>query len=165
MLRFRVHVVLPLLPLYDFLAFWWGWVQHFYFYLKYLLFLQEDYRLLETMNRVTITKYSDMKQIAGNVARTMIDLNEKCKWHWSSNTLVMELQIPMSTDWLWFWVVFALPISTVCFLAVLPNVILQSQFLSSNWLPSLKSPHQYSVYILSYPSLYVTLCNPLGYVT
>jgi hypothetical protein len=41
--------------------------------------LQEDYRLLETMNRVTITKYSDMKQIAGNVARTMIDLNEKCK--------------------------------------------------------------------------------------
>ena len=46
------------------------------------------------MNRVTITKYSDMKQIAGNVARTMIDLNEKCKWHWSSNTLVMELQIP-----------------------------------------------------------------------
>jgi biogenesis of lysosome-related organelles complex 1 subunit 2 len=46
---------------------------------KYLFFLQEDYRLLETMNRVTITKYSDMKQIAGNVARTMIDLNEKCK--------------------------------------------------------------------------------------
>jgi biogenesis of lysosome-related organelles complex 1 subunit 2 len=38
---------------------------------------QEDYRLLETMNQVTFTKYSDMKQIAGNVARTMIDLNEK----------------------------------------------------------------------------------------
>jgi hypothetical protein len=38
------------------------------------------------MNRATITKYSDMKQIAGNVARTMIDLNEKCKEHnFSSN--------------------------------------------------------------------------------
>jgi hypothetical protein len=44
-----------------------------------LLFQQEDYRLLESMNRATITKYSDMKQIAGNVARTMVDLNEKCK--------------------------------------------------------------------------------------
>lgn len=40
---------------------------------------QEDYRLLESMNRATITKYSDMKQIAGNVARTIIDLNEKYK--------------------------------------------------------------------------------------
>ncbi|XP_066999481.1 biogenesis of lysosome-related organelles complex 1 subunit 2 [Anabrus simplex] len=38
---------------------------------------QEDYRLLEAMNRATITKYSDMKQIAGNVARTMVELNEK----------------------------------------------------------------------------------------
>jgi len=57
-----------------------GYDVSFYFLLtKYLFFLQEDYRLLETMNRVTITKYSDMKQIAGNVARTMIDLNEKCK--------------------------------------------------------------------------------------
>lgn len=45
----------------------------------FCLLLQEDYRLLEAMNRATITKYSDMKQIAGNVARTMIDLNEKCK--------------------------------------------------------------------------------------
>jgi hypothetical protein len=52
-----------------------------------LLFLQEDYRLLESMNRATITKYSDMKQIAGNVARTMIDLNEKCEY---INFLVIE---------------------------------------------------------------------------
>jgi len=57
-----------------------GYRISFYFYLQSIcFFLQEDYRLLETMNRVTITKYSDMKQIAGNVARTMIDLNEKCK--------------------------------------------------------------------------------------
>ncbi|PSN37732.1 Biogenesis of lysosome-related organelles complex 1 subunit 2 [Blattella germanica] len=40
---------------------------------------QEDYRLLESMNRATITKYSDMKQIAGNVARTMTELNDKYK--------------------------------------------------------------------------------------
>ncbi|EEC16394.1 conserved hypothetical protein [Ixodes scapularis] len=31
------------------------------------------------MNRVTITKYSDMKQIAGNVTRALKDLNEKYK--------------------------------------------------------------------------------------
>jgi uncharacterized membrane protein YpjA len=68
----------------PFMVFWHfdedGYNVSFYFYLQiFFFFLQEDYRLLETMNRVTITKYSDMKQIAGNVARTMIDLNEKCK--------------------------------------------------------------------------------------
>nr|CAD7576947.1 unnamed protein product [Timema californicum] len=31
------------------------------------------------MNRATITKYSDMKQVAGNVARTVADLNDKYK--------------------------------------------------------------------------------------
>ncbi|KAJ8896085.1 hypothetical protein PR048_001427 [Dryococelus australis] len=40
---------------------------------------QEDYRLLEAMNQATIIKYSDMKQIASNVARTITDLNEKYK--------------------------------------------------------------------------------------
>lgn len=39
---------------------------------------QDDYRLLENMNRATITKYSDMKHIASNIAKTMVDLNEKC---------------------------------------------------------------------------------------
>lgn len=38
---------------------------------------QEDYKLLETMNQATIAKYSDMKQITGNIAGTMADLNEK----------------------------------------------------------------------------------------
>ncbi|KAG8232165.1 hypothetical protein J437_LFUL012237 [Ladona fulva] len=38
---------------------------------------QEDYRLLEAMNRATITKYSDMKQIASNVGKTLLELNEK----------------------------------------------------------------------------------------
>ncbi|XP_075233660.1 biogenesis of lysosome-related organelles complex 1 subunit 2 [Lycorma delicatula] len=40
---------------------------------------QEDYKLLEAMNQATITKYSDMRQIAGNVGRTMTELNEKHK--------------------------------------------------------------------------------------
>ncbi|XP_067140051.1 biogenesis of lysosome-related organelles complex 1 subunit 2 [Centruroides vittatus] len=39
----------------------------------------DDYRLLEEMNRVTITKYSDMKQIAANVSKALKDLNEKYK--------------------------------------------------------------------------------------
>jgi len=40
---------------------------------------QEDYKLLEAMNQATATKYSDMRQIAGNIGRTMADLNEKYK--------------------------------------------------------------------------------------
>lgn len=40
----------------------------------------EDYRLLENMNRATITKYSDMKQVASSIARTMEGLNEQCKF-------------------------------------------------------------------------------------
>jgi hypothetical protein len=39
----------------------------------------DDYRLLENMNRATITKYSDMKHIAANVSKSMGELNEKCK--------------------------------------------------------------------------------------
>lgn len=38
---------------------------------------QEDYKLLENMNQATIAKYSDMKQISGNISRTMADLNDK----------------------------------------------------------------------------------------
>jgi len=37
----------------------------------------EDYQLLEQMNRATITKYIEMKQIAGNIGKAMRDLNEK----------------------------------------------------------------------------------------
>ena len=40
----------------------------------------EDYKLLEQMNRTTITKYSEMKQIAVNIHKAMVDLNDKCKW-------------------------------------------------------------------------------------
>ncbi|XP_044268375.1 biogenesis of lysosome-related organelles complex 1 subunit 2 [Tribolium madens] len=37
----------------------------------------DDYRLLENMNRATITKYSDMKHIAANVSKSIQELNEK----------------------------------------------------------------------------------------
>merc|ERR1719369_1951783 len=38
--------------------------------------VQEAYRLLEDMNRAAITKYSDMKQIASNAAKTLQQSNE-----------------------------------------------------------------------------------------
>ena len=37
----------------------------------------EDYTLLEQMNRATITKYSDMRQISGSVSRSLKELNDK----------------------------------------------------------------------------------------
>lgn len=38
----------------------------------------EDYRLLEGMNRETITKYSDMKHVASNISKNLGELNEQC---------------------------------------------------------------------------------------
>jgi len=35
----------------------------------------EDYKLIEQMNRVTATKYSDMEQITANIAKGMTNLN------------------------------------------------------------------------------------------
>jgi biogenesis of lysosome-related organelles complex 1 subunit 2 len=35
----------------------------------------EDYKLIEQMNRVTATKYSDMEQITANIAKGMSQLN------------------------------------------------------------------------------------------
>lgn len=37
----------------------------------------EDYRLLEDMNKATITKYSDMNQIAENLTASSADLKQK----------------------------------------------------------------------------------------
>ncbi|ENN76290.1 biogenesis of lysosome-related organelles complex 1 subunit 2 [Dendroctonus ponderosae] len=37
----------------------------------------DDYKLLENMNRATISKYSDMKNIATNVGKSMVELNQK----------------------------------------------------------------------------------------
>ena len=37
----------------------------------------EEYKLLEQMNRVTATKYSDMRQITANVAKGVEQLNDK----------------------------------------------------------------------------------------
>ena len=40
----------------------------------------EDYRLLEQMNKATITKYVEMKSISANITRAMKELNEKCTY-------------------------------------------------------------------------------------
>ncbi|ELT93760.1 hypothetical protein CAPTEDRAFT_152254 [Capitella teleta] len=37
----------------------------------------EEYKLLEQMNKVTLKKYVEMKQIASNISRAMKDLNDK----------------------------------------------------------------------------------------
>eukprot|EP00088_Acartia_fossae_P059217 TRINITY_DN7004_c0_g1_i1.p1 TRINITY_DN7004_c0_g1~~TRINITY_DN7004_c0_g1_i1.p1 ORF type:complete len:160 (+),score=25.30 TRINITY_DN7004_c0_g1_i1:44-523(+) len=37
----------------------------------------DEYRLLEQMNRVTLTKYGDMKQITTNISKGVTELNEK----------------------------------------------------------------------------------------
>lgn len=39
----------------------------------------EDYRLLENMNKTVTQRYSDMKQVSKNVAKSLAELNEKCK--------------------------------------------------------------------------------------
>lgn len=39
----------------------------------------EDYKLIENMNRATITKYTDMKHITSNVGKSVNELTEKCK--------------------------------------------------------------------------------------
>ncbi|KAK2160738.1 hypothetical protein LSH36_127g06053 [Paralvinella palmiformis] len=40
----------------------------------------EDYRLLENMNKATLNKYIEMKQITSNISKSIKDLNEKCKY-------------------------------------------------------------------------------------
>ncbi|KAK9870505.1 hypothetical protein WA026_008062 [Henosepilachna vigintioctopunctata] len=37
----------------------------------------DDYRLIEEMNHVTTIKYNDMKNIASNVSKSLIELNSK----------------------------------------------------------------------------------------
>uniref|UniRef100_A0A2H8TNB8 Biogenesis of lysosome-related organelles complex 1 subunit 2 n=1 Tax=Melanaphis sacchari TaxID=742174 RepID=A0A2H8TNB8_9HEMI len=39
---------------------------------------EEDYKLLETMNKVTMQKYASYRQIASDVGKQIIELNEKC---------------------------------------------------------------------------------------
>lgn len=37
----------------------------------------DEYRLLEQMNRATLKKYVEMKDISSNISKAMMDLNEK----------------------------------------------------------------------------------------
>ncbi|OWF40352.1 biogenesis of lysosome-related organelles complex 1 subunit 2-like [Mizuhopecten yessoensis] len=39
----------------------------------------EDYKLLENMNKITIAKYSEMKQLAQDISTSLQDLNDKYK--------------------------------------------------------------------------------------
>ncbi|XP_072506406.1 biogenesis of lysosome-related organelles complex 1 subunit 2-like [Notamacropus eugenii] len=39
--------------------------------------IREDYKLLENMNKLTILKYVEMKDIAVNISRNLKDLNQK----------------------------------------------------------------------------------------
>lgn len=38
----------------------------------------EDYKLLENMNRITITKYTDMKHVTSSISKSIGELNEQC---------------------------------------------------------------------------------------
>ena len=39
---------------------------------------ESEYQLLEQMNKVTTAKYHDMRLIASNVGKGILELNEKC---------------------------------------------------------------------------------------
>lgn len=41
-------------------------------------FVQEDYKLLENMNKVTMQKYASYRQIASDIGSQILELNEKC---------------------------------------------------------------------------------------
>lgn len=40
---------------------------------------QDEYKLLENMNQAGVNKYSEMRHIAGNVAKSLAELNQKCE--------------------------------------------------------------------------------------
>jgi len=44
-----------------------------------LMVMKENYKLLENLNTATAAKYSDMRQISGNVYRSFEELNSKYK--------------------------------------------------------------------------------------
>ena len=39
---------------------------------------ENEYQLLEDMNKVTLAKYQDLTKIATNVGKGIVELNEKC---------------------------------------------------------------------------------------
>lgn len=55
------------------------WLYAIIIFLTNILFMQEDYKLLETMNKVTMQKYASYRQIASDVGKQIFELNEKCK--------------------------------------------------------------------------------------
>ena len=59
----------------------------------------EEYKLLEQMNRVTATKYSDMRQITSNVAKGVEQLNHKYRELQPYLEQVGLLNYPSSVQW------------------------------------------------------------------
>ena len=54
----------------------------------------EDYRLLENMNKATLNKYIEMKQITSNISKSIKDLNEKCKlMHYLTSSLLAKCKL------------------------------------------------------------------------
>lgn len=57
----------------------------------------DDYKLLENMNKASVLKYSDMKQVAGNISKNMVQLDEQCRFFCVKKSncvlLVLILQI------------------------------------------------------------------------
>ena len=49
---------------------------------------ESEYQLLEQMNKVTSAKYKDLTQVATNVGKGIIELNEKCN---------LEFHVPLCT--------------------------------------------------------------------
>ena len=40
----------------------------------------EDYKLLEQMNKITLSKYAEMKNLSTAVGNSLQDLNDRCKF-------------------------------------------------------------------------------------
>lgn len=47
--------------------------------LSYILATSEDYKLLETLNKLTINKYDEMSTSTKTLITKMEEINEKCK--------------------------------------------------------------------------------------
>lgn len=57
--------------------------------IDFQIWFQEDYKLLEEMNRATIAKYAEMKETAANIAKSTSELNAQCEYF--SNPIYKEI--------------------------------------------------------------------------
>lgn len=52
---------------------------------------ESEYQLLEQMNKVTAAKYKDLTQVAANVGKGIVELNEKCKKNTTLQSFIMPI--------------------------------------------------------------------------